>query len=66
MNSIKSKIRKVSSKVHENLNREPVHIPHKWRIIPNVIINLLSFLLSATIIFILLYWLCKFILDFFY
>lgn len=65
-NPIKKKIKIVTTKLQEQLSREPKYVPHRWRLIPNVMINLLSFLLAGVIVSILVYWLCKFVLTLFY
>ena len=48
---IKKKLKIATTKVKQQLHREPKYLPLRWRVLPNAIINLLAFLISAFLIY---------------
>jgi hypothetical protein len=65
-NSIKKKIQIAAKKMHEHLHREPYYVHPKLKFIPNIVINVISFIIALTLIVTILYLLIRFLINEFY
>lgn len=64
--SIKKKIKIAAKSVHERLHREPFYVHPRLKFIPNIVINILAFILAFSLIGAILYILIRFLLKAFY
>ena len=62
----KKKISISKNKIHERLHREPSYIHPKLKFIPNIILNLISFIVSLAVVATLIYLLIIYLADKFY
>ncbi|MGL2986146.1 hypothetical protein ACSVH5_00995 [Flavobacterium sp. RSSA_27] len=56
----------MTNKLQEQLSREPKYVPHRWRLIPNIVINSIAIALAGLVVFFILYYLCRFVVQLFY
>ncbi len=63
---IKEKVKIVANKAHEYLHREPTYLHPRLRIIPNIIINVITFLITMGLAILILTLLTRFFAKQFY
>ena len=63
---IKKKIKIAKQNIHERLHREPYYTHPRLKFIPNIIINIFSFLLAVAVVTSLLYIVLDYLIKKFY
>lgn len=64
--SIKKRIKIAARKVHEHLHREPYYVHPQLAFIPNIVINVITFIIALALIGTILYLLIRFLVKAFY
>lgn len=63
---IKKKVKIAKKKIVEQLHRDPNYVHPKLKFLPNIVINLVSFLLSLLVVATLLYFVLSYLIRKFY
>ncbi|MDR6845987.1 hypothetical protein J2W95_002698 [Flavobacterium granuli] len=64
--TIKKKIKKVAKNVRERLHREPYYAHPRLSFIPNIVLNIITFIIALALIGAILYLLINFLIKAFY
>lgn len=63
---IKKRIKIAARNVHGRLHREPFYVHPKLSFIPNIVINIITFIIALVLIAAILYLLIRFLIKAFY